>query len=153
LPEHTYVYPGAVQLGLDVPRPVLDERIDSRVDRMFENGFVDEVRDLLGKGLLDGRTANRALGYSQVIALLAGEISESEARERTAQATRRFARRQDSWFRKDPRITWLAYDDPELIERALSVVQGNPSRDEGNLSGTDGVVGVEEGPGAVDARG
>jgi tRNA dimethylallyltransferase len=153
LPEHTYVYPGAVQLGLDVPRPVLDERIDSRVDRMFENGFVDEVRDLLGKGLLDGRTANRALGYSQVIALLAGEISEAEARERTAQATRRFARRQDSWFRKDPRITWLAYDDPELIERALSVVQGNPSRDEGNLSGTDGVVGVEEGLGAVDARG
>ena len=88
LPEHTYVYPGAVQLGLDVPRPVLDERIDRRVDRMFEQGFVDEVRDLLGKGLLDGRTANRALGYSQVIALLNGEISEAEARERTAQATR-----------------------------------------------------------------
>ena len=153
LPEHTYVYPGAVQLGLDVPRPVLDERIDRRVDRMFEQGFVDEVRDLLGKGLLEGRTANRALGYSQVIALLAGEISEAEARERTAQATRRFARRQDSWFRKDPRISWLAYDDPELLERALSVVQGNPSRDEGNQPGTDGVVGEEEGLGAVDARG
>ncbi len=137
LPEHTYIYPGAVQLGLDVPRPVLDERIDRRVDRMFENGFVDEVRDLLDKGLIEGRTANRALGYSQVIALLAGEISETEARERTAQATRRFARRQDSWFRKDPRITWLAYDDPDLVERALSVVReatagqeksGNPSR-------------------------
>ena len=107
LPEHRYVYPGAVQLGLDVPRPVLDERIDRRVDRMFEQGFVAEVEDLLGKGLLAGRTANRALGYSQVIALLRGELSETEARERTAQATRRFARRQDSWFRKDPRITWL----------------------------------------------
>jgi tRNA dimethylallyltransferase len=162
LPEHTYIYPGAVQLGLDVPRPVLDERIDRRVDRMFENGFVEEVRDLLGKGLLEGRTANRALGYSQVIALLAGEISETEARERTAQATRRFARRQDSWFRKDPRITWLAYDDPDLLGRALSVVReatavqeksGNPSRAQGNRSAATDVVGVEEGLGAVDARG
>ena len=73
-----------------------------RVDRMFDAGFVDEVRGLLNKGLIEGKTANRALGYSQVIALLNGEIDEVEARERTAQATRRFARRQDSWFRKDP---------------------------------------------------
>jgi tRNA dimethylallyltransferase len=146
LPEHTYVYPGAVQLGLDVPRPVLDERIDRRVDRMFEQGFVDEVKDLLGKGLLAGRTANRALGYSQVIALLQGEITEAEARERTAQATRRFARRQDSWFRKDPRITWLPFDAPDLVEQALAVVRGNQS-------GLRGVVEVEEGLGAVDARG
>ncbi|GAA3599669.1 tRNA (adenosine(37)-N6)-dimethylallyltransferase MiaA [Kribbella ginsengisoli] len=146
LPEHTYVYPGAVQLGLDVPRPVLDERIDRRVDRMFDNGFVDEVEDLLGKGLLDGRTANRALGYSQVIALLRGELSETEARQRTAQATRRFARRQDSWFRKDPRITWLPWDAPDLVDQALRVIRGN------HLSPT-GVVEVEEGLGAVDARG
>lgn len=145
LPEHTYVYPGAVQLGLDVPRPVLDERIGRRVDRMFEHGFVDEVKDLLGKGLLDGRTANRALGYSQVIALLRGELSETEARERTAQATRRFARRQDSWFRKDPRITWLPWDAPDLVDQALAVVRGNHPA-------PTGVVRVE-GLGAVDARG
>jgi tRNA dimethylallyltransferase len=141
LPEHRYVYPGAVQLGLDVPRPELDERIGRRVDRMFEAGFVDEVRDLLGKGLLEGRTANRALGYSQVIALLNGEISEQEARERTAQATRRFARRQDSWFRKDRRITWLRYDDPDLVAKALTVIA------EGNRIHPDGVVGMEEGSG------
>ncbi|QNE17513.1 tRNA (adenosine(37)-N6)-dimethylallyltransferase MiaA [Kribbella qitaiheensis] len=157
LPEHTYIYPGAVQLGLDVPRPVLEERINRRVDRMFDDGFVDEVRELLGKGLLEGRTANRALGYSQVIALLAGEISEADARERTAQATRRFARRQDSWFRKDPRISWLAYDDPDLVERAIAVVRqkasGNPSLDEGNRSVAADVVEVEEGLGTVDARG
>jgi tRNA dimethylallyltransferase len=122
LPEHRYVYPGAMQLGLDVPRPELDERIGRRVDLMFEHGFVDEVRGLLGRGLLAGRTANRALGYSQVIALLAGEITEAEARERTAQATRRFARRQDSWFRKDSRIHWLRYDDPRLVEQALNVL-------------------------------
>jgi tRNA dimethylallyltransferase len=151
LPEHRYVYPGAVQLGLDVPRPVLDERIGRRVDRMFDAGFVDEVRGLLNKGLIEGKTANRALGYSQVIALLNGEIDEVEARERTAQATRRFARRQDSWFRKDQRISWLPYDDPDLLEKALEVIA------EGNRKASSGVVGVEEGPshqpGAVDARG
>jgi tRNA dimethylallyltransferase len=151
LPEHRYVYPGAIQLGLDVPRPELDERIGRRVDRMFEAGFVDEVRGLLNKGLIEGKTANRALGYSQVIALLNGEIDEVEARERTAQATRRFARRQDSWFRKDQRISWLPYDDPDLLEKALEVIA------EGNRKASSGVVGVEEGPsrhtGAVDARG
>ncbi len=151
LPEHHYVYPGAVQIGLDVPRPELDERIGQRVDRMFDAGFVAEVRDLLNKGLLEGKTANRALGYSQVIALLDGEISEREARERTAQSTRRFARRQDSWFRKDRRIVWLRYDDPDLVEKAFEVIAG------GNQGAIGGVVGVEEGPGqdagAVDARG
>ena len=144
LPEHRYVYRGAVQLGLDVPRPELDERIGRRVDRMFDAGFVDEVRGLLNKGLIEGKTANRALGYAQVIALLNGEIDEAEARERTAQATRRFARRQDSWFRKDQRISWLRYDDPDLLEKALAVIA------EGNRRGIGGVVGVREGS---DARG
>ncbi|RZU03629.1 tRNA dimethylallyltransferase [Kribbella rubisoli] len=137
LPEHRYVYPGAIQLGLDVPRPELDARIDLRVDRMFDAGFVAEVRGLLDKGLIEGKTANRALGYSQVIALLNGEIDETQARERTAQATRRFARRQDSWFRKDQRITWLQYDDPDLVEKAIRVIA------QGNRRGTGGVVGVE----------
>ncbi|MFC9691528.1 tRNA (adenosine(37)-N6)-dimethylallyltransferase MiaA [Kribbella sp. NPDC056951] len=148
LPEHRYVYP-AVQIGLDVPRPELDERIGRRVDRMFDSGFVDEVRELLKHGLLEGRTANRALGYSQVIALLNGEIDEAEARERTAQSTRRFARRQDSWFRKDPRITWLPYDDSALLDKAIDVLAA------GNRTGADGVVGVENAPtaGVVDARG
>ncbi|MEV6288447.1 tRNA (adenosine(37)-N6)-dimethylallyltransferase MiaA [Kribbella sp. NPDC051770] len=146
LPEHTSIYPGSVQLGLDVPRPVLDERIGRRVDRMFEQGFVDEVRGLLDQGLLDGRTANRALGYPQVVALLRGEISEAEAREQTAQQTRRFARRQDSWFRKDPRITWLPYDAPDLVDRAIQVL-------EGNQKGSGNVGTVEESLGAVDARG
>jgi tRNA dimethylallyltransferase len=137
LPEHRYVYAGAIQLGLDVPRPVLDERIGRRVDRMFDAGFVAEVRGLLNKGLIEGKTANRALGYSQVIALLNGEIDEVAARERTAQATRRFARRQDSWFRKDQRITWLPYDAPDLVEKAIQVLA------QGNRRGTGGVVGVE----------
>ncbi|MFI5697750.1 tRNA (adenosine(37)-N6)-dimethylallyltransferase MiaA [Kribbella sp. NPDC051586] len=137
LPEHRYVYPGAIQLGLDVPRPELDERIGLRVDRMFDAGFVAEVRGLLDKGLIEGKTANRALGYSQVIALLNGEIDETQARERTAQATRRFARRQDSWFRKDQRISWLQYDAPDLVEKAIRVIA------QGNRRGIGGVVGVE----------
>jgi tRNA dimethylallyltransferase len=154
LPEHHYVYPGAIQLGLDVPRPELDERIDRRVDRMFDAGFVAEVRGLLDKGLIEGKTANRALGYSQVIALLNGEIDETQARERTAQATRRFARRQDSWFRKDQRITWLRYDAPDLVEKAIEVLRSTMMA-EGNREGTGGVVEVEAGhhSGAVDARG
>ncbi len=137
LPEHRYVY-DAVQLGIDVPRPVLDERIARRVDLMFDGGFAGEVRRLLGQGLREGRTANRALGYSQVIAMLDGELSEQEARERTVQATRRFARRQDSWFRKDPRITWLRYDDPDLAGSAVRAL------DEGNQPHAADVVEVSE---------
>ena len=87
---------------------------------MWADGFVDEVRALVGHGLREGRTANRALGYQQVLAFLDGELTEAEAKERTISGTRRFARRQDSWFRKDPRVTWLAHDDPERVEKARS---------------------------------
>ncbi|NGN69249.1 tRNA (adenosine(37)-N6)-dimethylallyltransferase MiaA [Streptomyces sp. A7024] len=107
LPTHESVY-DAVQIGVEVPRPELDERIALRVDRMWEAGLVDEVRTLEGKGLREGRTASRALGYQQVLAFLAGECTEQEARDETVRATKRFARRQDSWFRRDPRVHWLS---------------------------------------------
>jgi tRNA dimethylallyltransferase len=119
LPNRTYLYDRVVQLGLDVPRDVLDRRIEERVDRMWRAGFVDEVRILEEAGLRDSRTARRALGYVQVLAFLAGEYDEAEARARTIQATRRFARRQDSWFRKDPRISWLRFDADDLVDQAL----------------------------------
>ena len=121
LPEHVYFYDDVRQVGLDVPRPVLDERIARRVDAMWAAGFVDEVRRLRDQGLARGRTASRALGYAQVLRFLAGDLTEQEAREQTVTATRRFARRQDSWFRKDPRIAWVPYDDPDRLERALAV--------------------------------
>ena len=89
---------------------------------MFAGGFVEEVRGLLEEGLAEGRTASRAIGYREVAAYLRGEITEAEAREQTEAATRRFARRQDSWFRKDPRIVWLRHDDPDLVEKALAAV-------------------------------
>jgi tRNA dimethylallyltransferase len=121
LPERTYFYERVCQVGVDVPRPVLDERIALRVDQMWAAGLVQEVRRLETAGLRRGRTASRALGYAQVLRHLAGEIDEDEARERTVSATRRFARRQDAWFRKDSRIGWLPYDDPALLARALAV--------------------------------
>ncbi|MGW1138141.1 tRNA (adenosine(37)-N6)-dimethylallyltransferase MiaA [Streptomyces zhihengii] len=125
LPGHDSVY-DTVQIGVDVGRPELDTRIADRVDRMWEAGLVDEVRALEAAGLREGRTASRALGYQQVLAALAGECSDQQAREDTVRTTKRFARRQDSWFRRDPRVCWLsgaAEDRAELPRRALSLIE------------------------------
>lgn len=125
LPGDDAVY-DAVQIGVDVARPELDERIAVRVDRMWEAGLVDEVRALEARGLREGRTASRALGYQQVLTALAGECTEDEARAETVRATKRFARRQDSWFRRDPRVQWLngaAEHRGELRGRALALVE------------------------------
>ncbi|WP_296606265.1 tRNA (adenosine(37)-N6)-dimethylallyltransferase MiaA, partial [Nocardioides sp.] len=128
LPTLEYADPHTVQVGVDIDRPTLDERIAARVDAMFEAGFVAEVERLLEEGLAQGRTAGRAIGYREVSAYLAGELSLDEARERTVIATRRFARRQDSWFRKDPRITWIRYDDPDLVDLAVAATTALPRR-------------------------
>ena len=122
LPRREYVDPATVQVGLDCPRPVLDQRIEDRVRRMWEAGLVDEVRALEPRGLREGLTASRALGYQQVLELLAGRCTEEEAFAATVQGTRRFARRQDSWFRKDPRITWVPFDDPQRVDAAVAAV-------------------------------
>ncbi len=122
LPEQRYHYPGAVQIGVDIDREALDRRIEQRVEQMWAAGLVEEVRALVGRGLREGRTAHRALGYRQVLAFLDGEITEAEAKEQTFTGTRRFARRQDGWFRKDPRIVWVRYDDPARVEQALDAV-------------------------------
>ncbi|MEV2252016.1 tRNA (adenosine(37)-N6)-dimethylallyltransferase MiaA [Streptomyces sp. NPDC050147] len=125
LPGHDSVY-DTVQIGVDVGRPELDERITTRVDRMWDAGLVDEVRALEAAGLRAGRTASRALGYQQVLAALAGECTDDEARAETVRATKRFARRQDSWFRRDPRVHWLSgamTDRGELPGRAMALVE------------------------------
>lgn len=109
-------------IGLDVPREVLDERIAARIDAMWRAGLVDEVTGLVALRLAEGVTARRALGYAQILRMLAGECTEDEAREQTVAATRRFVRKQQSWFRRDPRIQWLPYDDPDLLELARTVV-------------------------------
>ncbi|WP_413806814.1 tRNA (adenosine(37)-N6)-dimethylallyltransferase MiaA [Streptomyces sp. OE57] len=125
LPGHEAVY-DTLQIGVDVERPELDERIALRVDRMWDAGLVAEVRRLENVGLRSGRTASRALGYQQVLAALAGECAEEEARAETVRATKRFARRQDSWFRRDPRVHWLsgaADHRGELLASALALVE------------------------------
>jgi tRNA dimethylallyltransferase len=121
LPGHDPVY-DTVQIGVDVPRPELDERITLRVDRMWDAGLVGEVEALEKTGLRDGRTASRALGYQQVLAALAGECTDAEARAETVRATKRFARRQDSWFRRDQRVHWLTARGTELTEQALALL-------------------------------
>jgi tRNA dimethylallyltransferase len=122
LPEHVYEVP-AVQVGLSLARPLLDERIERRVDRMWEQGLVEEVRRLAAGGLREGRTASRALGYAQVLRFLDGRWTEQQARDETVRATRRFARRQESWFRRDPRVVWLDAADPDLRAAALRTVR------------------------------
>jgi len=120
LPDPRPVY-NSVLLGLDSAH--LDERVATRVDHMWAAGFVDEVRALEAHGLRDGRTASRALGYQQVLRFLAGECTEPVARAETVRATRRFVRRQRSWFRRDPRIAWLDAARPDLMPAATKVIR------------------------------
>ncbi|NUT31899.1 MAG: tRNA (adenosine(37)-N6)-dimethylallyltransferase MiaA [Hamadaea sp.] len=119
LPDPTPRY-ASVQLAVD--RDDLDARVTLRVERMWREGLVDEVRGLLPLGLRNGLTASRALGYQQVLAFLDGECTEGEAFDATVVGTRRFVRRQRSWFRRDPAITWLDGAREDLLERALDVI-------------------------------
>lgn len=121
LPPHATREPD-VRIGLDVPREVLVARITARVQRMWDAGLVDEVRALEQAGLREGFTAAKALGYQQVLAFLAGGCTEAEAFAATVTGTTRFARRQLQWFGRDQHIVWLPYDTPDLVERALALV-------------------------------
>jgi tRNA dimethylallyltransferase len=127
MPTYEQVRP-AVQLGLALARPELDRRIAARVDRMWQAGFEAEVKGLVDRGLREGRTASRALGYQQMLRYLDGEWTLDQARLETIKATRRFARRQESWFRRDPRVRWLDAGEPEhlLAEALLQLEQPLP---------------------------
>jgi tRNA dimethylallyltransferase len=121
LPTPAYALP-TIQLGLRLDRDRLDERTDARVDRMWDQGFVAEVEGLAARGLRAGRTASRAVGYTQVLAALDGRTTMDQAKVDTAQATRRLIRRQESWFGRDQRVVWLPADPPDLLDRALDAV-------------------------------
>jgi tRNA dimethylallyltransferase len=95
-------------------REKLTERIDARVDLMWEKGLVQEVDSLISLGITQGTTARRALGYAQIIAMRAGEMSEALANEETKRATRQYARRQETWFSRDARIQWISPVQPRL---------------------------------------
>lgn len=112
-------YPNAMQFGLVMDREILSDVISSRVERMWETGLVEEVERLIESGITRGTTAQKALGYSQVIAFKAGKISEEEAIDETKRATRQYARRQETWFSRDERINWIS-PIQNRIERILS---------------------------------
>lgn len=112
--EDSSRYPDALQFGLVMDREHLRERIDQRVDRMWDAGFVDEVDRLITQGIGNGSTAQRALGYAQIIAMRSGTMTEEEAKEDTKRASRQYARRQETWFSRDARIQWVAQHQPRL---------------------------------------
>ena len=122
LPSEPVPFYPSVQIGVDRDPPALDDRVAERVSAMWSAGLVAETERLVAEGLRAGRTASRALGYQQVLAFLDGSLTESEAFEETVRATRRFVRRQRSWFRRDPRIRWLDGADPSLVATALRAV-------------------------------
>ncbi|WP_022872387.1 tRNA (adenosine(37)-N6)-dimethylallyltransferase MiaA [Nesterenkonia alba] len=125
MPPHQYepsVEP-VVQLGLRVNREVLHQRIEDRVATMRRRGLLDEVRQLAAQGLRHGKTAQHAIGYQQFLRVLDGAISEDQAAEQTVTATRKFARRQETWFRADGRIHWLGAPAEDLTDRAEEAIR------------------------------
>jgi tRNA dimethylallyltransferase len=112
--EDSSRFPDALQFGLVMDREHLRDRIDLRVDHMWQEGFVAEVDQLITQGILRGTTAQRALGYAQILAMREGTLSEDEAKEETKRASRQYARRQETWFSRDRRIQWVATHQPRL---------------------------------------
>jgi tRNA dimethylallyltransferase len=112
-------YPNALQFGLVMDREILSDVISLRVERMWEAGLVAVVERLIELGITRGTTAQKALGYSQVIAFKEGKITEEEAIDETKRATRQYARRQETWFSRDERINWIS-PIQNRIERILS---------------------------------
>ncbi len=127
LPVPTAHY-DAVRVGLRRPREVLDRLVEARVARMWRDGLVDEVQGLVVRGLRQGRTASRALGYAQVLRMLDGDLSDEEAVAETVRTTRRFVRRQESWFGRDARTDWYDAGAPGLLELVVERVE-QASRD------------------------
>jgi tRNA dimethylallyltransferase len=119
--EESSRYPHAKQFGLVMDRETLSERISVRVERMWEKGLVQEAENLLTAGIMRGTTAQRALGYAQVIAQIEGKVSQEEAQEETKRATRQYARRQETWFSRDERITWVS-PTQNALERILESI-------------------------------
>lgn len=113
-------YPKAIQIGLVMDRERLRERIDLRVEMMWQRGLVSEVEGLMAQGLLEGKTARAALGYAQIISFIQGEITENEAKEETKRATRQYARRQETWFSRDDRIRWVKGSTDEILEQIIA---------------------------------
>lgn len=123
-PRHTSHYDDVVMIGVRRAREVLNQAIGRRAACMFADGLVEETRSLLEAGLREGETARKATGYAEAIAVIDGKMSEAEAIDSVALATRRLAKKQRTWFGRDPRITWIDADGPALVAAAYGVVRG-----------------------------
>lgn len=121
LPEPSPVFKD-IRIGLNLDRELLDLRIETRVHEMFNQGLVKEV-ELIFEELIKGKTAQKALGYSQVIQYLQGEITLEQAIEQTIIHTRKYARRQISWFKRDPLIQWFDAQDDELLAKVNRIIK------------------------------
>ncbi|UEJ83676.1 tRNA (adenosine(37)-N6)-dimethylallyltransferase MiaA [Brachybacterium halotolerans subsp. kimchii] len=122
LPRREHLDPATLQIGLHREREDLRARVAVRVDRMVEQGLLDEVRALRAQGLDEGATARRAIGYEQALAVLDDAMTCREAIDATVAGTRRLVRKQDTWFRRDERVAWLPASSDDLLARALDLV-------------------------------
>ena len=122
LPDETESWQPVLEIGLNSDRAHLVGRLASRVEQMWANGLVAEAEGLIAEGIREGKTSSRAIGYAQALAQLDGVISEEEAIAQTVQLTGRYARRQMSWFRRDERINWFDYQDPNLLRAVTQLV-------------------------------
>ena len=122
LPEVPEDWQPVLEIGINGDRENLRARLETRVHKMWQQGLIDEVKALEPKGIRDGKTSSVAIGYAQAIRQIDGEITESEAIADTVRLTQKYARRQMSWFRRDQRIQWLDYQDPQATSKALAMV-------------------------------
>jgi tRNA dimethylallyltransferase len=123
LPDQFESFLPVLEIGLNSAREHLVERLAERVRGMWALGLVEEVRSLESKGIRDSKTASQAIGYSQALASIDGRLTEEEAIAETILLTQRYARRQMSWFRRDPRINWFDYQNENLLEEVMSLVR------------------------------
>jgi tRNA dimethylallyltransferase len=122
LPDENESWQPVLEIGLNSDRAHLVERLAGRVEKMWQQGLVDEAQSLIGSGLREGKTSSMAIGYRQALAQLDGELSQQEAIDQTVQLTQRYARRQMSWFRRDERINWFDYQQPDLFGAVTELV-------------------------------
>jgi tRNA dimethylallyltransferase len=122
LPDENESWQPVLEIGLNSDRAHLVERLAKRVEKMWQQGLVDEAQSLISSGLREGKTSSMAIGYRQALAQLDGELSQQEAIDQTLQLTQRYARRQMSWFRRDERINWFDYQQPDLFGAVTELV-------------------------------
>lgn len=125
LPEEVQSWQPVLEIGLQMERTQLLPRLESRVAKMWEQGLVDEAKELEKFGLREGKTSSVAIGYAQALAQLDGELSEADAIADTVRLTQRYARRQVSWFKRDSRINWLDATDASLVDKAMKLIQND----------------------------